>query len=418
MKSRSNVLALLAAALLAVPWLGGCSVGQPELEIPIAEFLPADWVTVGNWQEVNIDSDTPPEYLIFFTYNGGNSNGENNPGAATAPVGALIYDSQADEGQGVDFKSYRLLPAYRAGTGQGFVAEPAQRDALGIFPISRTDPAEVRQTPSDPAVTTTLETQAGSGADELVILGGNTVLTVVWWQGGGNGYGITQVYAPGGLHYINDPAGERDRAWAGNGPITSLHGYFPLEDRSLLCYEKLYVRTLDPEATPPGAYRPAIRYQELPLGLRFCHAMPVHPFYPEGVVLAYLLNPSVESHLLHPNLAEAERARLAQFIEERADVARGRVQVEDVRAYRTVERVEGVESPELTTSACASIMSKEDGPISLLFTLRHQPPDAEGEMPDRFYVTNVNEIPAPPGGPVVHCGDIIENGVPERRWSP
>ena len=102
------------------------------------------------------------------------------------------------------YKPYRLLPSYWAytfggGMGQGFVAPPGQ--GASVVPVVVT-------------------ADGGNGPPvELVLRGGTTHLTFVWWKNQAEGYGVTQLYAPGGFEGINwdNWARPPSRSWRSPG---------------------------------------------------------------------------------------------------------------------------------------------------------------------------------------------------------
>lgn len=152
------------------------------------------------WTEINIDNDLTPEYLLFFTYDNGQ-------------VGAIIYNQQT----GAD-----------AATSATPVPRPISRQA-NTFPIKWSRPSGQRSDAPDtvgyvapPGVTfeqlrveqvQRIGARAGSDRraanpqpgdstppnNELIIYGGSTVISVLWWRNAFNGYGIAQMEAAGGL---------------------------------------------------------------------------------------------------------------------------------------------------------------------------------------------------------------------------
>ena len=404
---------------------GGCWRQRAETTVdpalPLADSLPTAWTALRDVEAVNIDSDPLTEYLLFFTYNN-----TTTPG----PVGAVIYDSQANytpdlAGNSSDQPSsalvpYALLPSYRSGAGQGFVAEPAQREAVTFFPIN----FRTRTTAA-----TDSETGEIAQADALVIRGGNNYLTFVWWQNPDVGYGITQLYAPGGF----ESAPQQPFNWAGwedaPQPLKELIAVQPLHDRNLLCRRIRHQLVAPSAAELAQADQPinAITYLAQDLGLQFCDGVPAAPFYPEGVVLAYLLTGRSDLlDLAGPNAQTPEA--FAQLIDREA-----LVRVEDLAAYRTLTPNPTLGGEGRITTACAEIMmrianggeslvSREtitdalpasagtstdaSPPVErrwLLFTLRHQPPQLNPPTADQLLIINVNPLPAPQDGVALNC---------------
>jgi len=388
--------------------------------LPLANSLPAAWTPLRDVQAVNIDGDALTEYLLFFTYNN-----TSTPG----PVGAVIYDSQADytpnlAGERRDQPSsalipYALLPSYRPGAGQGFVAEPSQREAVAFYPIN------FRMRAATPTATPTADSTvaAVTQADALIIRGGNTYLTFVWWQNPEVGYGITQLYAAGGF----EQAPQQPFNWAewqdAPQPIAQIIAVQPLHDRNLLC-RRIRHRLVAPntaELPPPGTPIGSLIYQAEDLGLQFCNGVPAAPFYPEGVVLAYLLTGREDLRdLALPNAQTPER--FDQLLQR--DLL---VRVEDLAAYKALAADRMLGDQARTTTVCAELtvqvptavaVSREtttttlpviDGapPLVerrwLLFTLRHQPPTLNPPTPDQMVIVNVNALAAPAPGVVLDC---------------
>lgn len=289
---RPHRLLLCGAALLTALLLAGCLNRNTPAGPQIQNMLPTGWTPVEFavpgiirsttvWTPVNVDGDASGEYLLFFRY-------DNNQ------IGAVIYkESLSGSGAGVlsptpipapnqpagGFLPYRLAPSYWPGSGAaGFVAPP-QTTAEQITTLT------VRR---DPPPGLAGSTPVTATVDELVILGGNTLMTVAWWQNAYNGYGVTQVRAAGGLvnrrHQGDDPT----------RPVESVIGLEPLAGplgRSLLCRQWRYVRGQAPEepTTLPNPHASAVRYLPTDEGIVFCGTpLPAYPFYPEGVALAFL----------------------------------------------------------------------------------------------------------------------------------
>lgn len=81
-----------------------------------------------------------------------------------------------------------------------------------------------------------------------------------------------------------------------------------------ICYQILYTRMDGAHPSYTVVDDRAIHYQQTPEGLHFCYGTPIFPFYPEGVVLAFLQNPSVESPFFDSDLSLAERERIVQTL--------------------------------------------------------------------------------------------------------
>jgi hypothetical protein len=273
------LLGLMAGLLSGCAWFGG---GTEPLDIDFRPLLPQEWTPIGDWQPVSIDADDTPEQLLFYSYESGQ-------------VGGVIYDPQSEaEFAPVDGEAkvlvlpnqsgtvlmvpYRLLPSYWQGEGQGYLADP------GVEPTffqARRPSNEQGQQPDDERM------------DELVVQGGNTHLSIFWWQDQAEGYAVTQIYAPGGL-YNHDWSGRVNQS-----TILSVDGYFPEYDRSFFCRRATFSRAINFDSQFAGSrlrHRPTIGYLAEPRGLAFCKteaATPDYPaftFYPEATVLSYLLH--------------------------------------------------------------------------------------------------------------------------------
>ena len=389
--------------------------------LPLTDALPASWVALRDVQEVNIDGDGATEYLLFFTYDPIGTTAPTtslfffrNSNQPRGPIGAVIYDAQVVTGTTTSERvspdrptnalvPYAILPSYRRGAGQGFIAEPAQREAVAAYPVSYR------------ALNATVGTTVT--ADTLIFLGGETYLSCAWWQNRTEGYGVTQIYAPGGFETALY-SGFNWTAWRDNPqPIPQIIGVHPLHDRNLLCRRFRY--DLDTSAgggTPGGR---AIRYQRSDLGLQFCAGTPVHPFYPEGVVLAYLLEGQAD--LLDDAGAPAGLTNtvttqagalpwLRQLVEND-----GIVRVDDLVSYATLTTAATPVNAEQTDTigVCAVLTlqptTNTDAPQSqgLLFTLRHQPAGFQPPTPDQLFIQTVETIAAPVGGGVVNCMELL-----------
>ncbi len=405
---------------------------QP-LDLDFTQVLPAGWAAAGAWQEVNLDGDADVEYLLLFTFDQGQ-------------VGAAIFDSQiASDVVGVVsasatpaatpemalypvplqpfgyFRPYRLLPSYWSYTyggaaGQGVVAMPRDKENLLAIQVGGPAPAESadRQAPVQPAA-------------ELVIRGGDTHLTFVWWRNAQYGYGVTQLAAEGGFRGVDWATWQKNPL-----PIEEIAGLYPLTDyraRSLVCREIHYQRrpplsTGSEEAAgsaEAGGELPVIAFDEEDRGLTFClEPAPAHPYYPEGVALAYLLaaaqgegegaGQTVSDALLTPGTDAAQLA---------ADVGVNLLageRVEDVAAHVTAPTLpanlqNGASAP--TTAVCVELAQRADPRYRrwLVFTLRYQPPDMESGLPDRWTISGASPVPAPPASlQTPYCEAILAQG--------
>lgn len=388
--------------------------------LPLTDALPASWVALRDVQEVNIDGDGATEYLLFFTYDPIGATAPTtslfffrNSNQPSGPIGAVIYDAQVVTGTTTSERvspdrptnamvPYAILPSYRRDAGQGFIAEPAQREAVAAYPVS--------YRALNAAVGTT------AAADTLIFLGGETYLSFAWWQNRSEGYGVTQIYAPGGfetaLYSSFNWATWRDNPQ----PIQQIIGVHPLHDRNLLCRRFRY--DLDTAAGANATGGRPIRYQRRDLGLQFCAGTPVHPFYPEGVVLAYLLEgqadlldaaaPAGITNTVTPQSGELPWLR--QLVENK-----GIVRVDDLVSYATLATATttGNAAQTDTIGVCAVLTLQPPtgtaAPQSqgLFFTLRHQPAGFQPPTPDQLFIQTVETIAAPVGGGVVNCMELL-----------
>ncbi len=384
---------LLRASLLLISLglLSGCGLlpnRASQVSLDLTAFLPSEWQPVGALQEINIDDDAAVEYLMLYQYDQSNGSG---------PVGALILDPQAETivaesgvqvvGRPASFPNpYAILPNYWRGSGQGFIAAPGQDSEIVAQEVTYAGAAVGDLLPRP---------------DTLILRGGNHYLTFVWWRNVIDGYGVTQLYAPGGFEEIDWTAWQR-----APGPILSIVATAPRHDRSLLCHKTRY-DLADPTAQESGVYRQPIRYLPTDLGLFFCAGPPTHPFYPEGVVLAFLRYPERRQTMLAaPLQADPDAAaRLINFSE-----VEHLVRVDEVLGYPEIA-VTG-QAVEPKTTVCAQVVINPTGEFAeerrwLLFTLEHEPPRLEPPTPDRLYIVSVDVIPAPATGVDLRCNQLI-----------
>lgn len=394
--------------------------------LPLTDALPASWVALRDVQEVNIDGDGATEYLLFFTYDPSGATAAStslfffrNTNQPSGPIGAVIYDAQVVTGTTTSERvspdrptnalvPYAILPSYRRGAGQGFIAEPAQHAAVAAYPVSYR------------ALSQTAGSTTSAAGDTLVFLGGETYLTFAWWQNRTEGYGVTQLYAPGGFESALYSGFNWD-TWRDNPqPIQQIIGVHPLHDRNLLCRRFRYdLDTAESTGGLPAAGRP-IRYQRSDLGLHFCAGTPGHPFYPEGVVLAYLLAgntdlldaPDTTAATTSTGTPQAGALPWLQQLVENKQIAR----VDDLVSYATLTAATQVNgAPPDTMTVCAVVTLQPDADAAdstaqtqgLLFTLRHQPAGFQPPTPDQLFIQSVETIAAPVGGGVVNCTELL-----------
>lgn len=280
----------LLTVLLLTSLLGGCRLptsSQPELPVPLDKLIPPEWELLPQGrgklgiQEVSIDDDPESEWLIFFHY-------DNAPNGALGPVGGIIYDAQYDASRydphgiipfpyqpSTFLVPYRLLPDWHVGKGQGYLA--------------------LRTVAWD-------QVRTGFG-DELIVFGDGrpgTRLSIFWWQGIDQGYGVS--------HFVGTLRVDTDQAEPGQ-LINRVVTYDRLNDRSNLCKQVVYLRR-------PGTHR----FTPGPPTIVFCQGVPQQPTYPEAVVLAWLLAPRDEllfegaRATLRPKLPPAPPRRVTRIV--------------------------------------------------------------------------------------------------------
>lgn len=395
-RSRSGAVCLLFAAVL----LNGCNPPEPspELNIDLGLILPEEWQAVSTWESINIDADADQEFLLFYRYDASTTaDGE----AIRGPIGAVIYDPQSPIGMPEEseegarppapwLQPYTLLPNYWQGSGYGFVAPPRQSGRPDWTVVQRLDEREIdnryfeilaQQMPSlsgePPADLPT--------HDELLVyggaspIGGPTYISVFWWSTIREGYGSTQISAPGGLH-IEEWDGE-----ANSSPIRTVRARYPQYDRSLLCKESRFYRRLDQDFTSEGAYRASIFYEEGARKLVFCYGVPQAPFYPEAVVLAYLLQPDRDGQLLAEEARQSVTDTLGEF-----------AWVDSLQYMASVPTYAGQASTSrmITTTVWVSLIYQFGAELEsrlYAFTLEHVPSDLSSRTTDQWRIIRVQE---------------------------
>ena len=429
-----------AALLLAVLLLAGCRNSQQTTSDgpQVLSTLPQGWTPIvlgtsglfnrntSYWAPINIDNDLATEYLLYFTYDNGQ-------------VGAIIYDQQTgstgvvnatpvpapNQPTGV-YIPYQVEPSYWRRTDApdkvGFIAPPnTGAQSLKLVQVQRYPAGE-------PGMAGTANPDPGSNVpatNEAIIYGGNTVITVLWWRNAFNGYGITQMEAHGGLTPEPQPAGEVQR------PLQTVDGLTPLTDllaRSVMCRKTHYTRvdaTNPPDVIEP-VYQSPVRYAESEGGIVFCLSVPAYPYYPEGVVLAYLNPPppgepvsgqqpiDLSQQYLWSDLNDAQRSAINTTVTVNGTgtstgSSDGPMVVRELRAPASVALPPDVRTPNgppITTSVCAEIVSEDGTQLKrLLFSLLYEPVQENGTtvVPERFAITAVTDIT----NVVLNCALVI-----------
>lgn len=401
LRTRAVVLCMLCMLIL----LNACEPPEPspELNIDLGMILPEEWKAVSTWESINIDADAEEEYLLFYRYDASTTaDGEEISG----PIGAVIYDSQTPIGMPEEtddssrppapwLQPYALLPNYWQGAGFGFVAPPRQTGRPEWIVVRREDPRETENRYFEVLAEQMPASVSGQAVgeapgdlpvhDELIVFGGHspiggpTYISIFWWSTISEGYGSTQISAPGGL-YVEEWDGAADRS-----PMRTIRARYPAHDRSLLCKESRFERRLDAELTSAGAYRAAIYYEEGPRKLLFCYGIPQSPFYPEAVVLAYLLQPDGNSQLL----SEEARQTVPRALE-------GFAWVDAMETYSTIPTFAGqaATSQRITTEVLASLVFQVGAELEsrlYAFTLEHVPSDLSNRTTDQWLIISVEQ---------------------------
>jgi hypothetical protein len=375
-----------------------------------------------NWMTINIDNDLADEYLLFFTYD-------------NSQVGAIIYDQQTGE-TGVVSTTPVPAPNQPAGVYIPYQVEPSfwtrseTPDTVGYVapPFTISDEIRIEQVErfatDDPNVPGAANPDPGSDVpptNELIIYGGTQVISVVWWRNTYNGYGIAQMAASGGLVPVTRETGEVLR------PLEVVIGQTPLTGllaRSVLCREVRFTR--EDAGEPPDivepVYQSAVRYGESDGGIVFCYDTPPHPYYPEGVVLAYLRPPAVPTPtpgeesvdptagLLWSGMGDAQREAMLDAVDLNGPFVEGRgLIVRDLRAPAGVALAPDYrvpDAPPITTSVCAEVVSEDGKQLRrLLFNLIYEPvQEVNGVVTaEGFFITNVTNIT----DAVLNCALVI-----------
>jgi len=413
-----RLLARMIALCLLFLMTGCTTLRQvDEAALPLTGALPAAWTALRDVQEVNIDGDGAAEYLLLFTYDALRVSAPTNSFFASSsipagPIGAVIYDAQVVTGTTTTEQvspnrptnamvPYAILPSYRRNAGQGFIASADQREAVQAYPVSYRSLTQIGNTTPD----------------TLIFLGGETYLTFAWWQNRTEGYGVTQIDAPGGFETALYNALDWEQWQRNPQPIQAIIAVHPLHDRNSLCRRFRY-EWVDPQGSTES--RPgrggAIRFQKSDLGLHFCGGTPDHPFYPEGVVLAYLLegNADMLDSTVMSNTVAAPANGVTWLQQLVTSGAIGRIN--DLASYATLtaDALSGVSTAPDTIGVCAAIELQPQGNNSatytqqgLFFTLRHEPAQIQPPTPDRLFIATVKMLAAPIAGSMINCQEQL-----------
>jgi hypothetical protein len=242
--------------------LGGANAPSPTtVEVNLQDLIPDSWVIQSGMgpTECDFDGDGANEQLAVYRYN------RYSQDQVGGQLGAVIFDSQvnsATPGPGAQspyrptlLVPYLLLPDFFNNKGQGYLGE----ETAMVYAIA----GEARG-------------QEGCRADEINVvgttansanLGQPNFLSIFRWGGLEKGY-VGPHFAGNARIAIKDGAEK---------PITELTTYNRLNDRSVLCAAQTYVRS-------PAA----LDFLPSNSTIDFCFGAPPDPFYPEGVVVAFL----------------------------------------------------------------------------------------------------------------------------------
>ena len=382
----------------------GCWRRAPDLPEPaILDTLPEEWLVVtgrNQWEPVNIDDDEAVEYLLLYTFD--------NLAELRGPVGATMYDQQSTseyaEGEpdlpvpyqpSATYIPYRILPAYWDTLDDGFIAR-VQTAPIALTPVTRVNRAERSDDP---------EAQTEK-PDELIIQGGGSNLTFVWWRGIYDGYGVAHIHAPGGFRG-RQPTGEQEATQ----PILSIQGLYPFNDRSRLCHQVLYRRELAPDHGSERAatwYRRDIHYVPRSQGITFCSQAPTIPFYPEAIVLAYLERPDTYRPLL------ANDASHEQF---QKDLQSAGKRVQALYAAREVHF--NGSSEQTYANVCVELVAHgTDNRTTYNFVLQHLLPELEVNTSDRMRIVDMEVIGQDALDNLADCNVQVPHGTPGLAVMP
>ncbi len=256
------------------------------LNVNLNEIKPEQWKPYGDGLVlVNLDYDQDPEWLFFY-----------RDEYTTGQIGGIIYDAQnRPRGDGsisipsqvpVYLIPYKLLPDYLPGKSNGYLGDEAIDyklvDAQRILTPTPTPPPQTTPTPSP-------KTLRGG---RLMVRGHFRQrvnrFSVHWWQGPEVGYGSTLATTPGWFSLNGEDPGDWGKWAQSPKDIRTLWAWEPQIDRSNICQVAQWDLIGDLQRMPPRWYFVA-HYEEKKL--RFCSStIPSEPAFPEGQVLAYLLD--------------------------------------------------------------------------------------------------------------------------------
>lgn len=414
--TKSGVIAFLCLGL-ALVLLAGCNrnnadeAGEPEL----LDTLPKAWIPIDNdgiWKSIDIDTDIGrPEHLLFFTYD------NQQKDAPSGPSGAVIYDLQDNTDSLIansfaisvqpsgSYIPYRVLPNYWSGSDTGFIAPTGRHSQITYDiairqAITQTRTIERIETVNEEAVITADE----EGVREVLIQDGGKTITVAWWRDKYNGYGAASVHADAG--FTGQRYEDRDNV---KTALLSFSGRHPFHDRSELCHVSIYTREYITETAIDGIPLD-IKFVAQPDGIDFCTQPAPMPFYPEAVVLKYLMAEEPQDALIDETMDDADRARLDEQVA--TPIRSGAKRMLGLFGQRQIPFYDGGESG---ATVCIELIDEETGQRqTYTIALHHVQPDANKRSTDEFRIRDVDLIDPPREGMSVDCNIIVPNGTPGR----
>jgi hypothetical protein len=238
------------------------------LPVDLRDMLPAAWAVVPNtFKQCDFDGDGEQEYLVIYRYDPTTVTTTVSAAAAQrTQIGGVIYDSQVNRppqrpGNQSPYRPgfltpYRLLPDIFPGKGQGFLGETS----VTLSYWAGTQPA---------ATCTVSETAVFGYSDNS---GVPTRLSLFSWGGPDRGY-LSQHFV-GNARVITEDKPNTIQ------PIQTVVTYNRFNDRSQLCYQRLYERVRTEQLS--------FAQVEQDYTIDFCFGAPADPAYPEAVVVAAL----------------------------------------------------------------------------------------------------------------------------------
>ena len=289
-----GILVLLAILVFAINAFRSRQAETGNRNIDLDEIKPAAWEPyTDSLLRVNLDDDPEVEWLFFYRYDGDQ-------------IGGVIYDPQADP-RGANaitvpnqtpnsLVPYRLLPDYAKGKTNGYLGD-REVDWKQVFADEgkdiNADLAEPRQ--------------------RLLVRGkreGGLInrYSVFQWQGLAIGYAGAHASTPGWFSLSKDKPQDwtTDENWLkSNASPTEIWAWEPQTDRSAICRRVKW--TLQESGPAENPIEFVANYPDS--DLVFCSGkIPSEPAFPEGQVLAYLLEGENENRVY-----EKKRAGFPKF---------------------------------------------------------------------------------------------------------